>query len=81
MLKDLEKEEMKPKTLKVGKFDVLNLKKSDTIIDMVDTFLHLSDKEYGISGAEPLCTYLFEMVNIPGKAKDDLITMWLKLNN
>ncbi|EKE41529.1 hypothetical protein ENUP19_0331G0016 [Entamoeba nuttalli] len=79
-LKDIEKfEDENPKTTKLGKIDVINMKRNDCLADMVNQFLSAKENPYKIPMVEPLSTFLNEMVNLSGKPRDEVVSMWIKL--
>ncbi|ELP85130.1 guanine nucleotide exchange factor, putative [Entamoeba invadens IP1] len=80
VLKDLEKiHDNEPDKVKLGKVEVINVKKAEMVVDEVEKFMKLYSSTYPFPAVEPFSTYLKGIENMGSKTRNEVTSMWTRL--
>ncbi|KAL7715409.1 Ras guanine nucleotide exchange factor [Entamoeba marina] len=80
LFKDIKSiEEDYPEKKKIGNVEAINFKRCELLNETIHKVLRVKERTYYIPLVEPLSTFLYEMVSINGKSRDEIFSMWRKL--
>ena len=70
-----------PKTVKFEKTttDVVNFRRCELVVELVEETLAFRERPYTIATTEPLHTFLQHVTVVPSYVRDKLVSYWNKL--